>query len=372
MGTLDRSATGSSSWSWRPCFWAWGVGFFLCRAGSGGAGARLLLAAVSSCLGLLLLEGGIRLAVAIHYHFFPPDRSRESYYGWVAQPNLNETREVPGYGLVHFSTGAHGFRRWGDVGTRRRKLLVLGDSYTQAGMVSDGETYYDLLARELPDTEVFAYGCGGYGSLQEYMILDRYLDEIRPELILWQFCSNDVIENSVELEAKSAYNAHMRRPYLRGGRIEWLTPSTDFGFVYNLVQSSYLLRTLCRLQYDAPNARRGSWLEKDYAREGELCAKAAETTRQIMEMVRRRAGRTPIVAFSTSEAPWVGDAYVRACQAARIDYIPGVAAAVEREKARGVAVDAMPIDSHWNARGHAIAGRLILDHLLAREPYSTK
>jgi hypothetical protein len=58
--------------------------------------------------------------------------------------------------------------------------------------VSDGDTYYAIIKRKL-DAEVFAYGAGGFGTLQEYMILDRYVDMIHPSLILWQFCLNDFI-----------------------------------------------------------------------------------------------------------------------------------------------------------------------------------
>jgi len=58
--------------------------------------------------------------------------------------------------------------------------------------VSDEDTYYAIIKRKL-DAEVFAYGAGGFGTLQEYMILDRYVDMIHPSLILWQFCLNDFI-----------------------------------------------------------------------------------------------------------------------------------------------------------------------------------
>lgn len=324
---------------------------------------QLLLALGSTLFGLLLVEGGARLAIAVKYRFFPPDRSRSSYYGWVTEANITRTAGQPGYGAAHYSTGPHGFRHWGDPAAPRRKLLVLGDSYTQACAVSDGEAYYDRIARESPNVELFAYGCGGYSSLQEYMILDAFFDQIRPDLILWQFCSNDLVENSPELEALSYFNARMRRPYLCGGKIEWRVPATHFGFFYDLAQSSYVLRLICNLQTEALNARRQYWLEKDFTRERPLCEAAAETTRQIMAMARRRAGKTPIVAFSSTEAPWVGDAYARACAAAGIDYLPGVAAAVEAEKKKGVVVDGMPVDAHWNANGHAIAGKMLLEHL---------
>ena len=65
----------------------------------------------------------------------------------------------------------------------------------------------------------------GYGSLQEFMILGRYLDEISPDIVLWQFCSNDFINNYHELESVSfSNNNQMTRPYYKNSDIEWLFP----------------------------------------------------------------------------------------------------------------------------------------------------
>ena len=52
------------------------------------------------------------------------------------------------------------------------------------------------MAEQLGDSfQVFSYGCGGYGSLQEYMILDKYFDIIDPDIIIIQTSSNDISDN---------------------------------------------------------------------------------------------------------------------------------------------------------------------------------
>ena len=102
---------------------------------------------------------------------------------------------------------------FGKLSSAKPRVFVIGDSFTQATAASDQQTYYAVLQRLL-DVEVFAYGGGGYGSLQEFMILDRYLDLIKPSLILWQFCTNDFINNSPELETGSVINNNgIVRPY---------------------------------------------------------------------------------------------------------------------------------------------------------------
>jgi len=51
--------------------------------------------------------------------------------------------------------------------------------------------------------------------LQELMILEQSMQEIRPDLVILQFCTNDFINNSVELETLSRINnCGLRRPYL--------------------------------------------------------------------------------------------------------------------------------------------------------------
>jgi hypothetical protein len=167
------------------------------------------------------------------------------YLGWENKANYRFIKNLRGYGEIIYSTKEYGFRSFSDVNTRKKKIFVIGDSFTQACSVSDGWTYYDYLEKNNDNIEIFSYGGGGYGSLQEYMILDKYIDIIRPDLILWQFCPNDFINNDHELESASLKNNnHMIRPYYKEGRIEWLYPKQNYGWIYSVVQSSYLLRML--------------------------------------------------------------------------------------------------------------------------------
>jgi hypothetical protein len=85
---------------------------------------------------------------------------------------------------------ANGFRMFGDLNSGKPRVLVIGDSDTQAIEVSDDNTYYAILKQRL-DIEVFAYGARGYGTLQELMILEKYYDVIKPDLVLWQYSIDD-------------------------------------------------------------------------------------------------------------------------------------------------------------------------------------
>src|SRR5690606_23295006 len=120
--------------------------------------------------------------------------------GWETQAGLVIDRELKPYGLIHYTTGPFGFRVFGDTTAPGAAVFVIGDSNTQAVQVSDGETYYEVAFAGLDSVSLFAYGTGGWGTLQEYLILDRYMDMIRPDLVVWQFASNDIINNDLEIE----------------------------------------------------------------------------------------------------------------------------------------------------------------------------
>ena len=65
----------------------------------------------------------------------------------------------------------------GKINTKKRKILIIGDSFTEGVNVNNDEVYYNYL--DTNKYEIFAYGCGGYGTLQEFMIIDEYFDEIK-------------------------------------------------------------------------------------------------------------------------------------------------------------------------------------------------
>ena len=119
----------------------------------------------------------------------------------------------------------HGFKRWPKYNDGKPRVLIIGDSFTQMVQVSNGEEWYAYLERAFPDIAFYVFGGGGYGTLQEYMVMDDYFDEIRPDAIIWQFCRNDFHNNYYELDRKDyPYNNHFIRPYLENGNIVYRLP----------------------------------------------------------------------------------------------------------------------------------------------------
>lgn len=313
---------------------------------------------------VFILEAGARLI----FHQAQSDNAREietdDRYGWKSSANQHLSGRFGPYGYVRFTTTQNGFRVYGNVESGRPRILVLGDSQTQARMVSDGETYYDYLGRET-DAEIFAYGAGGFGSLQEFMVLDDYYDRIHPDIIVWQFCANDLHNNAWPLEASSwENNNRMTRPYLEQGKI-----------VYRFPHNSWLYRNLLRhsVLVQSTGINFGLALSKSRLLPRELLTEqnpqfreALAATREIMHRVKKRANATPVIAFSACSGRGGSYSQVKTemyfneiSSSSGILYVAGIPDLIERAKQSGRIVDGTPSDAHWNGEGHRIAGEAL-------------
>jgi hypothetical protein len=90
------------------------------------------------------------------------------------------------------------------------RIAVMGDEYSEAMAVRLEETWWWQLPARLqscgfqPDklVEVLNFGVGGYGTAQEYVLLETAAMRYQPDLVLLQFAPGDVMDNSPELAAE--------------------------------------------------------------------------------------------------------------------------------------------------------------------------
>jgi lysophospholipase L1-like esterase len=302
-------------------------------------------------------------------------------FGWRATENFEKTLAASDGGAhgAPFSQDAQGFRMFGDLNSSKPKIFVIGDSFTQAVDASDDKTYYAVIREHLP-VEIFATGTGGYGSLQESMVLDKYLDVIKPDLILWQFTTNDIVNNSPELEAASHINNNgMIRPYWVNGNVSYILPRLDaMGlrfFAFQYCRTCYFLMT----RIDRLRAAPGDTVEIRTSPGEEAHAtfrEALHVTDAVMAQVRRRAGRIPIVAFIAGTAerrsgPEYEEGLEEVSRKNGIIVLRGIEAAVTAAENQGVRTKAED-GAHWNETGHRIVGEGLADGLKQYLPESLK
>lgn len=318
---------------------------------------------LSSVATLLMLELLLRGWYSVHNRLEPRQWEVYDDWGWRPTPNLSLVYTKAGYGEIVYSSTRDGFRRFGDPQTSKTKVLAVGDSTTQAYQVSDGQAYYDYMADHDPGLELFAFGAGGYGTVQQALAIERYFGEISPDVVVWQLCANDLIDNDWVLESLSPEgNIHMRRPYLEDGRIVHRHPDGRLGWLAErsvvarrllVVRSSLLKRTSgtieSELHFDHPGLQR-----------------ALATTRQSIQRVMEAAPGVEFFAFfvpSPEHYDYELEAFAELCRISRLRCLPDVHEAVAAAALSGMRIDGGDNDAHWNGAGHAIAGGVILDHL---------
>jgi hypothetical protein len=86
-----------------------------------------------------------------------------------------------------------------------------------------------------------------------------------------------------------------------------------------------------------------------------LLEETRSTTREIMELVRQRAGTIPIVTFVADDSSFSEGVFVEISEELGFTHVAGVQLALEEAKGRGEKVDGLPYDGHWNSTGHAAA-----------------
>jgi len=304
----------------------------------------------------------------IHWYRVSPLTLDETL-GWRASENyridgFHENADGTQY-PTHITQNEYGFRMFGDVRSKSSKILVIGDSFTHALQVSDDKTYYSYI-RDALHTEVFAYGGDGYSTLQEYMILNRYFDLIKPDLLLWQYCENDFINNSAELESESKINNNgLVRPYWMNGEIVYVLPKKYSANIrhFALEYSRLLYLIFSRLDIILGHIHLAT-VETQIGTEGAShpgFARSVLVTDDLMSKVKARVGHVPVVAFIVGRGYGV-DEFRKISSRHGILYLDDVETAIQSAKAKGIVVTARDT-AHWNETGHQIAGEVLAKYL---------
>ena len=212
---------------------------------------------------------------------------KDQELGWIAKSNVDSsfqlTEKDGSTHTVNYRTTNDGFREYGNVNEDSlKKVLFIGDSFTQAVEVSNEETYYHLMRSHLP-IEVFAFGTAGYGSHQQYLILKKHLEEIKPDLVVLQFCTNDFVDNYHKLEMVSNYRNSLRRPYFYDGELEYHTALSTSQY---LSRHSNLYYSLYRLYRTVFKVKPGEQLIAEDVMEYPYYNRTVELTGQVFKKMK--------------------------------------------------------------------------------------
>lgn len=86
----------------------------------------------------------------------------------------------------------------------RRRIAVLGDSVSFGIGVPEDDVYTSQLETALGDgTEVLNFGVGGYNAYNERGLLESRVLAYRPDLVLVQFCINDLNDPTLHFDVQT-------------------------------------------------------------------------------------------------------------------------------------------------------------------------
>jgi hypothetical protein len=128
--------------------------------------------------------------------------------GWLPIPS--SVGAFAGSRTISIRHNSLGLRDVEHARSDRPTILFVGDSFVWGYDVEANERFTDLLRAELPGLEIVNAGVNGYGTDQEYLLLDRIWSAFQPNVVVLSFTtSNDRDDNTHNMISEGYY-----KPYL--------------------------------------------------------------------------------------------------------------------------------------------------------------
>ncbi len=228
--------------------------------------ARLGLAAFSLLITFALLEGFARLIFARQQHQAGQSEAVRLYrqddrLEWSLVPNGRMTT-VTDDGEVLIEINSHGLRdREYDYEKPENtfRILILGDSFTEAMQVNLEDTYHARLERRLNEElgaatglrfEVISGGVAAYGVTREMIFYEEEGRRYQPDLVLMAFyMGNDVRDDHPALAQEEPFPGIYRRQFFQigeDGELEPLVQAADESLAPGAAQAQAQAGSLVR------------------------------------------------------------------------------------------------------------------------------
>ena len=287
----------------------------------------------------------------------------DSELGWALNPDKQSTTKTNACGEI-VVRGPPASRYLNKVPRFKDGLPVLfvGDSFTQGTEVSNGALYYDVFEKNAGGRyAVSAAGVGGFSTAQEYVLLNKVFDLMKPRIVFWQMSDNDVAENvyigtdiSTVQEPRTYYDPQHDLFTLRNPAV-WILQHSD--------AAKYLYGELLKVDRSHPFGMQTAitWLTSAGA-----STPVEQVERRGLEvagtLIKKAINAHPNIRFIgfSGGLQYDGD-YKRLFEQHGGLYV--AALATRMRTVSPARLDCGPIDFHWNHEGNRIAGELLLQYL---------
>ena len=127
--------------------------------------------------------------------------------GWAPAPGSAGT--IVSFRTTHYKHNSLGLRDEEFSLDAKPTIVFLGDSFVWGVDSEANERFSDLLKPRIPDYRILAAGVSGFGTDQEYLLLQRIWPKVKPAVVVLIFCGlNDRQDN-----VRSLYYFNYHKPY---------------------------------------------------------------------------------------------------------------------------------------------------------------
>jgi lysophospholipase L1-like esterase len=210
--------------------------------------AKIFLVAVSLCFAAALAEMGLRFFFhgdfRVRVHYYNLQFGYDPVLGWF--PVQGSRGDFVGSRLFHIAHNRLGFRGPEPVQDGRPRIMFLGDSFVWGYDAEEPERFTEKLQVRHPEWNILNFGVSGYGTDQEYLLLQRVFEPYKPRLVFLVVCAaNDLTDNCTNRQGEYF------KPYFSCGqdqlKLEGVpVPQGERVFMmqHKLLSRSYLIRLL--------------------------------------------------------------------------------------------------------------------------------
>jgi len=132
--------------------------------------------------------------------------------GWF--PVANSKNLYTGSRSIQVEHNSRGFRDAEHIVDDKPGIIFLGDSFVWGYDVEKQERFTEKLREKLTDWSVYNLGVSGYGTDQEYLLLQQQYDFYHPNIVFLVFCiQNDEKDNT----SKSRYKCYYKPYFISDG-----------------------------------------------------------------------------------------------------------------------------------------------------------
>ena len=115
--------------------------------------------------------------------------------GWMPIPGSSST--ATNARTIHARHNSLGLRDEEFVPYAKPTIMFLGDSFVWGLDAEAGERFSELLKPRIPNYRILAAGVSGFGTDQEYLLLQKLWPTVKPAIVVLIFCTdNDRDDNS--------------------------------------------------------------------------------------------------------------------------------------------------------------------------------